>query len=136
MVERGRRFVYGRFHWPTEKVGRPKELPLLSPALAPSLSAWDQFAIEIIREYGANELIGKLYGKSVANAWTPIEPSRAASSLDWFKWYQKLDAHTRQIPGLFSFEMEGSGTWNVLHFRNESDQTGPYVAVALRYANS
>jgi hypothetical protein len=31
------------------------------------------------------------------------------------------------------FEMEGSGRWEVEHFREESDETGPYVAVALKY---
>jgi len=29
--------------------------------------------------------------------------------------------------------MEGSGYWEVVNFRNESDETGPYVAVALKY---
>jgi hypothetical protein len=50
------------------------------------------------------------------------------------QWYKKLGPAMRTSPTLYYFDMEGSGHWTVLHFRTESDETGIYVAVALRYA--
>ena len=98
------------------------------------MSSWDQVAIEILREYGANELIGKVYRRG-DNNWVPIEPSQVAH-VEWFKWFHKIGKEARHHPNIFYFDMEGSGRWIVLHFRNESDETGPYVAVALQYAGS
>ncbi len=132
MVERSKRFVYGKFHWPADKLAPPPRPPV-PLVVAPPLTAWDQVAIEILREYGANELIGKLYSKGAFNNWVPIEPSQAAD-IDWFKWAKRLGPTGRNNPNIFHFDMEGSGRWSVLHFRNESDETGPYVAVALKYA--
>jgi hypothetical protein len=43
-----------------------------------------------------------------------------------------FDRRARELP---TRPFKGSGRWAVLHFRNESDETGPYVAVALRYSN-
>ncbi len=132
MVERSKRFVYGKFHWPADKLPPPPRPPF-PLVVAPPLTAWDQVAIEILREYGANELIGKLYSKGAFNNWVPIEPSQVAD-IDWFKWAKRLGPTGLNNPNIFHFDMEGSGRWSVLHFRNESDETGPYVAVALKYA--
>lgn len=134
MVARNKRFVYGTFYWPGK--ARKLEPPpppfmLLSPRAA-QLRAWDKIAIEIIREYSANELIGKLYYQGGMNQWTPIEPSQLAD-IDWYKWYKRISAPLREQAKSFYFDMEGSGRWAVLHFRNESDESGPYVAVALRF---
>src|SRR5215468_5787039 len=38
----------------------------------------------------------------------------------------------KKAPQFIVFDMQGSGPWEVLHFRIESNESGPYVAVALR----
>jgi hypothetical protein len=102
-----RPFVYGSF--------RPaNSFPSLHQA---------PFAVEILREYSANEFIGKLYEKSL-NTWVPVQPFR----LPLYDWYAKS---TKSKAKLFFF-MEGSGRWEVQHFREESDEMGLYVAVALK----
>ena len=115
-----RRFVYGTFHRP----GKPK-LP------APP---WEKVAIEVLREYSANEIIGKVYVQ-VGGNWTPILLPAVENS-DWYKWYKKLPAHFRNRAKAYYFDMDGSGPWRVLHFRTESDETGPYFAVAIQYVGS
>lgn len=128
-----KRFVYGKFHWPSkerelEPLPRP---PFVLPGTAKP-TAWDQVALEVLREYGANELIGKIYFKGNFNQWVPAEPSQV-TDLEWFKWYLKLPTQARDAKHGYYFDMVGSGRWEVLHFRNESDETGPYVAMALRF---
>jgi len=93
----------------------------------------DHVALEVIREYSANELLGKIYTRSLAN-WWPLDPS-SANNMPWFTFYTSAAPAARTKIPIFSFEMDGSGLWRVLHFRNETDETGPYVAVALQYPN-
>jgi hypothetical protein len=83
-----------------------------------------EFAVEIVREYGANELIGKLYRKGHSGDCVPVD----SSTLEGPGWRQRFPKGSST-----KFEMAGSGAWKVLHLRIESDQTGPYVAIALRY---
>jgi hypothetical protein len=106
-VKTSRPFVYGHFSRPPADY---EALTFLPPGS-------ENLAVEILREFSANEFVGKLYYKSSLGDWTPLDPSKLSqySSYSWF-------------------EMEGSGRWEVLHFRAESDEGGPYVAVALRYA--
>jgi hypothetical protein len=106
-------FVYGRFIWPARK--RPM----------PPVPGTEDIAIEILREYSSTELVGKLYERRASVDWVPISPARASSN-GWWKWFEQAQSR-------LYFEMEGSGYWEVVNFRNESDDTGPYVAVALRY---
>jgi len=129
MVDTNKRFVYGSFFWPGRATKRPPSRPTW---VGQTLDAWDQVAIEIIREYGANELIGKMYWKGALNQWLPIQP-KLVSDIEWFKIFHKLPEPLRVGTKVYYFEMEGSGRWSVLHFRTESDEMGPYVAVALRY---
>lgn len=80
-----------------------------------------EFAVEIIREYGANELVGKLYRRGSSGDYLPVDPGA-------------LENRTRRFPrDSQQFQMAGSGSWKVLHLRMESDEAGPYVAIALRY---
>ena len=134
MVDRSKRFVYGVFTW----VSKPSKGTTLPPALAralklPKPDLEDRLAIEVLREYGPNELIGKIYSRGIGQNWVPVAPSEAEES-DWFKSYKAFPQNVRVVPKVYHFEMEGSGVWVVLHFRNESDEAGPYVAVALRYS--
>jgi hypothetical protein len=119
-----KRFVYGRFEWPHKR--RPPATLAIDP---------DRIAVEIIREYGPNELIGKVYTQVFGPQWVPLDPARM-SEFDWIEWYQRLPPTTREAGKLYYFDMEGSGRWAVLHFRNESDEFGVYVAVALRYTGA
>jgi hypothetical protein len=113
-----RRFVYGHFDDSSTDF-TPNNLATLAGLSAP------QTAIEIVREYSANQFVGKLYRKSTSGNWVPVDAGR----LETYPWYKQFQ-ETKQL----QFEMDGSGPWDVLHFRVESDETGPYVAVALQYA--
>lgn len=92
----------------------------LEPPLPPSV------AIEILREFSTSELIGKVYTKGPAGGWVPVDPG-ALKDQDWYD-YKEKGWHVR-------FDMEPTGRWDVLNFRIESDERGPYLAAALRYAS-
>ncbi len=81
------------------------------------------FAIEILREFSTTELIGKLYLRA-GGSWV----AATRDALTNFEWYRM------KIPPRFLFfAMEGSGIWHVQNLRDESDDSGPYIAVALRF---
>lgn len=86
----------------------------------------DDFAIEILREHSATEFTGKLYSREGSPiSWIPIPPDKVSG----FRWYSYFSRTRKWL----AFRMEGSSIpWEVLHFRNESDESGLYVAVALR----
>src|SRR5947209_2380976 len=107
-------FVYGHF---TVK----SQARLLQPP--PGSQA---FALEILQEYSPNELKAKVLARS-GSSWSIVD-RHSLSALPWWRAYQQHKKH-------LCFRMEGSGLWEVLHFRDESDQSGPYLAVALRYSN-
>jgi hypothetical protein len=111
-------FVYGTFRWPLKRPGG------LTPP--PSRRGEPDIAMEILREFGASEMVGKIYNRPQFGSWEPVKPEWLRSS-PWYKGYEFMK---RQH---FVFDMQGSGPWEVLHFRSESDETGPYVAVALKH---
>ena len=122
------RFVYGEL--------QPQSLARLLSRLSGDTEP--EFAVEIIREYSANELVGKLHRKGNSGQWVPVDPATLESP----EWQQRFAGRSggpmrrygvRDIPE-WKFEMAGSGVWKVLHLRIESDETGPYVAIALRYS--
>jgi len=112
-------FIYGRFRWgpQTGKFGQP-----------------DRVAIEVLREFSATELVGKLYLMSGSPpTWAPAD-MHAIQGRDWYLWYERVPKSIREKGTSFYFEMEGfKERWIVLYLRGESDDTGPYVAIALRY---
>jgi hypothetical protein len=110
-----RPFAYGTFRWPSKGASTIGSMMRGRPAES-------DVAIEILREFGATEFIGKTYIRPFGGAWTPAQWDR----VDWHENFVKF-------PGNFVFDMAGSGLWEVLHFRTESDEAGPYIAVALRY---
>jgi len=120
-----KRFVYGKMRWP-QRIATPQ-----LPSPPPTWRSRDSVAVEIIREYSASELLGKLYIIGVSGDWTPASFA-AIEQLEWYKFYLKLGQRDLDAATI-SFDMEGSGTWRIMHFRAESDPTGPYVAVALQY---
>jgi len=108
-----RPFVYGDFAF-----GPPRSRLSAPPGMQP-------FAVEILREYSANEFIGKLYQRTPIGGWRPAS-LQDLSKYQWFSLYSKVRRHLH-------FEMEGSGRWEVEHFREESNESGPYLAVALKF---
>ena len=107
--------VYGKFLWPA----RP-----FTKGSKPGSSEPD-IALEILREFKASEFVGRLYTKPyLGAAWAPAQLDRIKETA-WYKAYEQF----RQD---FLFIMQGSGPWELLDFRAESNESGPYVAVALR----
>ena len=122
VVNQSRPFVYGRFIWPRLKplLG----VPFIPPV--PTRSDTEKLAIEVLREYSASEFIGKVYHRPIPLPnWQSVNPTEALQ-YPWFSWVSTAQR-------ALYFEMEASGFWKVLHFRTESDESGPYLAVALQY---
>jgi len=65
----------------------------------------DRVAVEVIREYGANELVGKIYTKGTANQWIPLDPSKEGE-VEWFSWYKKFPPGVRNNAKMYYFDME------------------------------
>jgi hypothetical protein len=112
-------FVYGTFR-------SPKDLPqtLLNAVLSGvgGLLPSPDIAVEILREFWATELVGKVYVKGRGGNWG----AASQPGIREFNWYKEFPQ------GGLVFETEGSNPWQVLYFREESDESGPYVAVGLR----
>lgn len=119
-----RSFVYGWFRWQTEGHGSR----LLEKILLAGNRSEPNTAIEILREYGPSEMLGRIHVKEAGANWERLSPD-GASNCGWYEFY--LQNHRDVF-----FEMKGSGLWEVVNFRNESDETGPYLAVALSFQPS
>lgn len=125
-------FIYGRFVWPTKSKKAKGPAPRL-PAFLDRLLDNDRIAVEILREFSATELVGKLYlwgGSPVS--FSPADLATVEQQ-EWYRWYMRLPKEMRENRKSFYFDVEGSGPWAVLFLRSESDDSGPYVALGLRY---
>jgi hypothetical protein len=120
LVGLNRTFVYGDFIF-------GKRPP------APRPPGRQPFAVEILREFSTTEFVGKLFVK-VGNSWLPATQGTLVNQ-KWYQIYQKLPA-TAPVSKVLFFEMEGSGIWQVQHLRDESDDSGPYIAVALKFGGA
>jgi hypothetical protein len=120
-------FIYGNFRWPPG-IERSVTHPLPPPPEASITSllrlGQPDIGVEILREYGASELRGKLYSWRIGG-WNPIEPSIAERQI----WYLVFQKHPKNV----LFEMQSTGAWEIVFFRAESDANGSYMAVTLRY---
>jgi len=116
-------FVYGEFSTSpfqgalAEALKREGVLPAEPP-----------MAIEVLREFGPQEFIGKVYVLR-ERSWRPVPPE-SASSFDWYQSFQKKEP--------VYFDMRGSGRWGIEWFRFESSarSLNPYLAVALKQIKS
>jgi hypothetical protein len=116
-VKTNRIFVYGDFF-----VGKRAGLtPIMQP-----------FALEILREFSSTEFVGKIYVR-VNDSWVPATQT-LLFNYHWYTLYQKEPSHVAAKKLYFS--MEGSGIWQVENLRDESDESGPYVAVALKFGGT
>ncbi len=109
-------FVYGRF---------VHEGPDLWVPPVPSLRP--EIAIEIVREFSATEFIGKIYVRTGDSNWGQLTDA-GARNYDWYKGVLQGKKGTKWF-----WEMRGGDRWEVLHFKTEVDESGPYVAVALKH---
>jgi len=116
LVKTNRTFVYGDF-----SVGKPPAPKIMRP-----------FALEILREFSRTEFVGKLYAR-VNDSWVPAARAMLFN-YPWYTLYQK--ASSSRAAKLLHFDMEGSGVWQVENLRDESDESGPYVAVALKFGGA
>ena len=107
-------FVYGEFHFLVGFTRPGIPIPPQEPPVA----------IEILREFGPQEFIGKVYVLR-ETAWRPVSPE-GASSYVWYQNFQKGEP--------VHFDMRGSGRWGVEWFRFESSarSPNPYLAIALK----
>lgn len=113
-------FVYGIFRWPWSNRLPPP------PALRPGEP---ESAIEILREFdGGLALRGKLYRRASTPSWVPAQMDAVLQS-PWYPFFAKNPKHV-------VFDMEGSGAWEILYFRSESDESGVYAAVGLRLSST
>ena len=111
-------FVYGEFVRPRRNLLYPPSLKDVVRPQEPPV------AIEVLREFGPQEFIGKVYVLR-ETAWRLVTPE-GASSFGWYQSFQKGEP--------VYFDMRGSGQWEIEWFRFESSARtpNPYLAVALR----
>jgi hypothetical protein len=117
-VKTNRIFVYGDF------VLSKKRL-----TVSPPPTGGQPFAIEILREFSSTEFVGKLYVRA-GSSWLAATRSMLHEHT-WYKFAAMSDASR-----FIQFHMEGSGFWRVENLRDESDDSGPYVAVALKFESA
>jgi hypothetical protein len=109
-------FVYGQlFLAPKKSAIRPSPSERL-------------IALEILREFSTTEFVGKLFVN--VGTWIPASRPQLAQ-FGWFQQYDKMKASPIALE-LMRFWMDGSGVWKVTFFRDESDESGPYIALGLR----
>lgn len=113
-------FIYGTFRSEKDDVLWEAVAVVMGGAGTPDI------AIEILREFSPTELIGKVYTVSRSGSWAPV----SQPGIQQYNWY-------KDFPGKGAiFTTAGSNPWKVLFFRQESDESGPYVAVGLRLHES
>ncbi len=112
-------FIYGQF---LDAGARGRRRLLAPPPTRASV------AIEILREFSALEFIGKIYVLARDGNWQPVTPL-GVSQFDWFEKYQDANKKKQQ----FYFETQERDFWKVLYMRQESDEVGTYMAVALKH---
>jgi hypothetical protein len=125
MVTGGKRvFIYGHF---LDRAEKQRKLP--PPPSLPST------AVEILREFSAVELIGKVYALTPGRNWQPVTPE-GVRNYEWFTAYRRIVQHKPTTQNRMYFETQEGDYWEVLFFRQESDDLGQYIAVGLRYEHA
>ena len=116
-------FIYGQF-----EEDDPTKLIVGQILGSPSDIATE--AIEILREPSVLELIGKVYVLTASRNYQPVTPL-GVRNYTWFKDFQ-ISSIGRVRPK-FYFRVKDGDRWQVLWIRQESDDSGGYIAVALRH---
>jgi hypothetical protein len=115
-VTPSRTFIYGDF---SSTLGT-------SDPVQPVLLGQPVIAIEILREFSPTELVGKVYVKTRGGNWAPVSQP-GLKDYDWYREFTKNKS--------LGFWIDMVYPWEVLYFRTESDDAGPYVAVGLRQSS-
>lgn len=113
-------YLYGSFNPLTNIISA------LLGGYAPGTTDGD-VAVEILREFSPTELIGRVLVKGASGNWTRLTLPMLQDR-DWYKQYIKT--------GQAKFHVEGSNPWEILFFRPESDESGPYVAMGMRLSTN
>ena len=114
-------FIYGHFAIGGGAFGSLGRINPPPDTLAPQ-------AIEILREPSVLELIGKVYVLTASRNYQPVTPF-GVSSFSWYTDFQS--ASKRGEP--FYFKAERGDSWHVKWMRQESDESGPYIAIGLKH---
>ncbi len=117
-------FIYGEFR------GGDPTLAAVRRLLGGQPSDLATEAIEILREFSPLDLIGKVYVLTQSRNYQPVSPM-GVRDYTWYKDYQK--ASFGGVKEKFYFKVKDGDQWQVLWMRQESDDSGPYMAVALRH---
>lgn len=112
-------FIYGYF-MEREPTGLYRLTP--PPGTLPSE------AIEILREPSVVELIGKVWVLTSARNYQAVTPFGVTN----FQWFQNFQRASKEGTP-FYFKAEHGDKWNVRWFRQESDESGPYIAAGLQH---
>src|ERR1700677_4963872 len=113
-------FVYGSF------VDRVQRGGMTPPPGLPTT------AVEILREFSAIEFVGKVYALTPGRNWQPGSPL-GAGEYEWFRKYRDILAHKKTTVNKLYFKTQEDDHWEVLYLRQESDESGAYMAVALKH---
>ena len=92
-------------------------------------------AIEILREFSATELVGKVYAQTAGGNLQAV----SVLGLSNYGWYGDHQAFLREGGNpqkKMYFATQDEDFWEVLYFRPETDSSGAYVAVALQLEGS
>lgn len=125
-------FIYGRFL--SQQEAFPSILPgiLPSPLFGTPINPEAELsteAVEILREPSILELVGKIYALTSGRNYQPVT-SLGVRNYMWYQRYQHATANGEK----FYFKVKDGDLWLVAWMRLESDETGSYIAVALKHS--
>ena len=121
VISTKRIFVYGHFLDGRQKAER-SPLPIETSSVA----------IEVLREFSATELVGKIYVLVPGRSWQVAFPTESRE-YDWLRKYETSRRAKGGAADVLYFETREGDFWEVLYLRQESDESGPYLAAALRH---
>ena len=121
-------FIYGEFI-SEQRVSPPLVFgtPLFRNPPPPTLGLATE-AIEILREPSVLEVIGKIYVLTSNRNYQPVTPL-GVRNFDWYREYQTAS----QTKDKFFFKVKDGDLWHVPWIRQESDESGAYIAVGLKH---
>jgi hypothetical protein len=116
-------FIYGRFLSESDYAGIYGILP-------PPLAVLPPFALEILREPSLSEVIGKVYAfVSSTRNYLPVTPYGVSN----YSWYKELVLPSSQKQEKLFFDVQNGDKWLVRWVRQESDDSGQYIAAGLQH---
>jgi hypothetical protein len=101
----------------------------LAPPPRPELATE---AIEILREFSLLEFVGKIYVLTPSRNYEPVTPL-GVRNYTWYRDYQMASLGKEKGKSKYYFKVKQGDIWRVLWIRQESDDAGPYMAVALQH---